>query len=89
MIADITYGTFLFFGSAVVCGMTFAYFFLPETKSIALEDMEIMFSSKGFAREKRKHLDRILSQRRDVVIDGNAPKESKSDFDQVEKHEDV
>lgn len=67
MIADIQYGTFLFFGTSVVCGLTFSYFFLPETKGVSLEDIDIMFGSKGFARQKRKNLDRVLAERREIV----------------------
>ncbi|OAG00718.1 general substrate transporter [Paraphaeosphaeria sporulosa] len=33
MIAGITYGTFIFFGSCMVVAFIFAYFFVPETKS--------------------------------------------------------
>jgi hypothetical protein len=75
MIADIQYGTFLFFGSSVVCGMIFSYFFLPETKGVALEDMDIMFSHKGFASQKRKALDATLAERRDEVTTMRAAKE--------------
>lgn len=67
MVADIEYGLFLFFGCSVCVGITFAYFFLPETKGVQLEDMDIMFEAKGFARQKRKTLDAILAERREEV----------------------
>ena len=66
MIADIQYGTFLFFGTSVVCGLIFSYFFLPETKGVALEDMDLMFEAKGFASQKRKTLDAVLAERREI-----------------------
>lgn len=67
MVADIEYGLFLFFGCSVCVGLLFAYFFLPETKGVQLEDMDIMFEAKGFARQKRKTLDAILAERREEV----------------------
>ncbi|KAL1845345.1 hypothetical protein VTK73DRAFT_648 [Phialemonium thermophilum] len=44
MVAGITYGTFVFFGTATVIAFFFAYFFVPETKGVVLEDMDLMFS---------------------------------------------
>ncbi|KAL0265020.1 hypothetical protein SLS55_000977 [Diplodia seriata] len=43
MVANITYGTFLFFGACTVLAFIFAYLFVPETKGVALEDMDLMF----------------------------------------------
>lgn len=88
MIADIQYGVFLFFGSAVVCGMTFAFFFLPETKGVQLEDMDIMFSHKGFARQKRKHLDAVLNERRAEIVETKVVGNEKSQLD-AERNESV
>ena len=64
MITGIQYGVFLFFGTSVVIGVTFVFFFLPETKEVALEDMDIMFNVKGWAWQKRKETERILAERR-------------------------
>jgi hypothetical protein len=88
MIADIQYGTFLFFGSSVVCGMIFSYFFLPETKGVALEDMDIMFSSKGFASQKRKALDATLAERREEVNTNRVARE-KNAVEQVDRVQSV
>jgi hypothetical protein len=65
MINGIGYGVFLFFGTSVVVGVIFVFFFLPETKEVSLEDMDILFSVKGFAWKKRKETDQILAQRRE------------------------
>jgi MFS family permease len=43
MIVNITYGTFIFFGACIVASFIFAYLFVPETKGVALEDMDLMF----------------------------------------------
>jgi hypothetical protein len=89
MIADIKYGVFFFFGTAVICGMTFAYFFLPETKGVQLEDMDILFESKGFARQKRKNLDAVLAERREDVVTQRAAVEEKNAAVREERVESV
>lgn len=68
MVRSFGFGLFLFFGTSVVIGMTFAFFFLPETKGVQLEDMDIMFEAKGFARQKRKTLDAIMNERREEIV---------------------
>lgn len=64
MMANITYGTFLLFGTSLVVGMLFIYLLLPETKGLLLEEMDILFSQKGFAVTKRRETDRIIQDRR-------------------------
>lgn len=39
----ITYGTFLFYGAFCVLAILFAWLFIPETKGIQLEDMDLLF----------------------------------------------
>ncbi|KAG6919165.1 hypothetical protein DXG01_008463 [Tephrocybe rancida] len=43
MLNNITYGTFLLFGFCCIIMSFWAYFFLPETKGYALEDMKYLF----------------------------------------------
>ncbi|KAJ4301119.1 hypothetical protein N0V90_003209 [Kalmusia sp. IMI 367209] len=59
MIAGITYGTFIFFGSCTIVAFFFAYFFVPETKGVALEDMDIIFGNGAplYARAARRRYD--------------------------------
>jgi MFS family permease len=47
MVLDIKYGTFLFFGCCTVLAIVFAYLFVPETKGVALEDMDLIFGRDG------------------------------------------
>lgn len=64
MMVNITYGTFLFFGSSVVCGLIIVYLFMPETKGFSLEEMDILFSIRGFALDKRRGAERAIADQR-------------------------
>ena len=44
MLTNIQYGTFLFFGSCTGVAFVFAWLFVPETKGVPLEDMDLIFS---------------------------------------------
>jgi hypothetical protein len=55
--------------------LIFCWFFLPETKGVSLEDMDIMFSSSGFARQKRKNLDATLAERREEFATNRTARE--------------
>ena len=43
MVLGIKYGTFLFFGACTVLAIAFAWAFIPETKGVQLEDMDLIF----------------------------------------------
>lgn len=64
MMTNITYGTFLLFGTSLVVGVVFVYLFFPETKGLSLEEMDILFNQRGFADTKRRDTDRIIRGRR-------------------------
>ncbi|KAJ5966269.1 hypothetical protein N7481_012983 [Penicillium waksmanii] len=66
MMANITYGTFLFFGSSVVCGLIIVYLFMPETKGFSLEEMDILFSIRGFALDKRRGAESTIADQREA-----------------------
>ncbi|KAH8894591.1 general substrate transporter [Thozetella sp. PMI_491] len=59
MITRITYGAFIFFGSCTVIAFFFAYFFVPETKGVPLEDMDLLMGPDAplFAVNARKRYD--------------------------------
>ncbi|KAL8957243.1 MAG: hypothetical protein Q9193_005434 [Seirophora villosa] len=50
MLEHITYGTFIFFGMMTFSGAVFLWFYVPETKRLTLEEMDIVFGSMGVAR---------------------------------------
>ncbi|KXJ90419.1 putative hexose transport-related protein [Microdochium bolleyi] len=49
MLQSITYGTYILFGMLTTLGAAFVWFFLPETKRLTLEEMDIVFGSPGTA----------------------------------------
>ncbi|KAL6240321.1 hypothetical protein RBB50_012759 [Rhinocladiella similis] len=53
MISSISYGTFFFFGSCVVCGALYIFFFVPETKGVPLEHMAVVFGHEDVVSAKR------------------------------------
>ncbi|KAH8649893.1 hypothetical protein BX600DRAFT_483872 [Xylariales sp. PMI_506] len=71
MMTNITYGTFLFFGASLVVAMVIVYFLLPETKGLSLEEMDILFTAKGSAVQKRIAAEEFLASQREAanVID--------------------
>ncbi|KII95710.1 hypothetical protein PLICRDRAFT_693866 [Plicaturopsis crispa FD-325 SS-3] len=67
MVKNITYGTFVFFGVCTVIGGVFVWWFVPETRGIPLEDMDILFTRKGRASQMRRETQDILAARREEV----------------------
>ncbi|KAM0793008.1 hypothetical protein ACM66B_000501 [Microbotryomycetes sp. NB124-2] len=57
MIANIKYGTYFVFAAMLSLGFIWTYFYLPETKGIALEDMDELFGCAPRAQltEQRMH----------------------------------
>jgi sugar porter (SP) family MFS transporter len=47
MVKNIQSGMFWFFGACSVTAFIFAYLFVPETKGVVLEDMELLFSAES------------------------------------------
>lgn len=53
------YGTYLFFGAISCFAGLFVWFFVPETKRLTLEEMDIVFGSEGTAQADVERLHRI------------------------------
>ena len=49
MLKHISYGTFIFYGLMVVAGAFFLWLYVPETKRLKLEEMDVVFGSVGVA----------------------------------------
>ena len=49
MLQGMHYGTYIFFGIVTLGGAFFIWWFVPETKALSLEEMDILFGSVGVA----------------------------------------
>lgn len=47
MITNIGYGTYFLFAACLTLAVPFVYFFVPETKGLSLEDMDVLFGVPG------------------------------------------
>ncbi|CAG8973083.1 hypothetical protein HYALB_00009387 [Hymenoscyphus albidus] len=59
MISGISYGTYLVFGILTFGGAGFVWWFVPETKRLTLEEMDIIFGSEGTAQADFERMDEI------------------------------
>ncbi|KAL3965246.1 hypothetical protein ACCO45_002250 [Purpureocillium lilacinum] len=59
MLSDITYGTYLIFGALTFLGAGFMWFFVPETKRLTLEEMDVVFGSVGTAQADFERMEEI------------------------------
>lgn len=70
MLTNITYGTFLLFGSACILMALYAVFCVPETKGVPLESMHLLFEDgivKGATRDtlpSRSRAKKLVEERR-------------------------
>ncbi|KAJ5805708.1 uncharacterized protein N7503_003310 [Penicillium pulvis] len=63
MVAQMGYGTFIFFGVMCILGALFIYFVVPETKNLTLEEMDEVFGDEaGSAIEDRNRLLQIYTE---------------------------
>lgn len=59
LLENITYGTYILFGVLTFVGAGFIWFFVPETKRLSLEEMDIIFGSEGMARKEQERMEEI------------------------------
>lgn len=59
MISGMSYGTFIFFGLFTLLGAAFIWFFVPETKQLTLEEMDVIFGSAGVASAEKERMHQI------------------------------
>ncbi|KAK7732498.1 hypothetical protein SLS53_008503 [Cytospora paraplurivora] len=62
MLSAMPYGTYILFGLLTYIGAGFIWFFVPETKRLTLEEMDIIFGSEGTAQADRERMDEINSE---------------------------
>ncbi|KAF3052901.1 hypothetical protein E8E11_011433 [Didymella keratinophila] len=59
LLEHITYGTYILFGLLTLLGAAFIWFFVPETKRLSLEEMDIIFGSEGAAQKDQERMAEI------------------------------
>jgi len=59
MLEHITYGTYILFGLLTYMGAAFIWFFVPETKRLTLEEMDVVFGSEGTAAADFERMEQI------------------------------
>lgn len=62
MISGISYGTYLIFGILTFIGAGFIWFFVPETKRLTLEEMDVIFGSEGTAQADFDRMEEINNE---------------------------
>ncbi|KAI1463266.1 general substrate transporter [Daldinia caldariorum] len=59
MLSRIGYGTYILFGLLTFMGAGFIWFFVPETKRLTLEEMDVIFGSEGTAQADFERMEEI------------------------------
>ncbi|KAI0179080.1 putative hexose transport-related protein [Hypoxylon sp. FL1284] len=59
MLNQIGYGTYVLFGLLTFMGAAFIWFFVPETKRLSLEEMDVIFGSEGTAQADFERMEEI------------------------------
>ncbi|KAI1089234.1 general substrate transporter [Rostrohypoxylon terebratum] len=59
MLNKIGYGTYILFGLLTFMGAAFIWFFVPETKRLTLEEMDVIFGSEGTAQADFERMEEI------------------------------
>ncbi|OBR04888.1 Hexose transporter [Colletotrichum higginsianum IMI 349063] len=62
MLTSITYGTYILFGLLTYLGAAFIWFFVPETKRLSLEEMDLVFGSEGTAAADFERMEEINTE---------------------------
>lgn len=91
MLTGMTYGTFIFFGMLIFLGAFFIWFYVPETKRLTLEEMDVIFGSSGVAaadQERMREINREIGLDR-MAQGGNAYGSDKDNYSGDEKHLDA
>ncbi|KAF3762186.1 general substrate transporter [Cryphonectria parasitica EP155] len=59
MLEAMPYGTYILFGVLTFIGAGFIWFFVPETKRLTLEEMDVIFGSEGTAQADYERMEEI------------------------------
>lgn len=67
MLSGITYGTYIIFGLFSFMGAAFIWFYVPETKRLTLEEMDVIFGTDPTA---RADFERMEAVNREIGLKG-------------------
>ena len=75
LLKHITYGTYILFGVISLIGAAFIWFFVPETKRLSLEEMDIIFGSEGTALKDQERMAEINQEigLAAIMVGGQSP----------------
>lgn len=62
MLSAMPYGTYILFGLLTYLGAAFIWFFVPETKRLTLEEMDVIFGSEGTAQADTERMEEINAE---------------------------
>lgn len=99
MLEHMRWGTYVFFGLFTTLGALFILFFVPETKQLSLEEMDIIFGSEGVAAadfERQAEINREIGLDRAIQefdasqgVGGTADRDGKTSHEEMEKEKPV
>jgi MFS family permease len=68
MVSNIGYGTYFVFASCLTLSIPFVYFFVPETKGLSLEEVDVLFGGSGSRSLDSDRLEQgVLDEKKDTV----------------------
>ncbi|KAI7785889.1 sugar transporter [Diaporthe eres] len=62
MLSAMPYGTYILFGLLTYLGAVFIWYFVPETKRLTLEEMDVIFGSEGTAQADSERMEEINAE---------------------------
>jgi membrane-bound ClpP family serine protease len=91
MLETMRYGTYIFFGLLTLGGAFFVWKFVPETKNLSLEEMDIVFGSAGVAARDQEIMDEVnrevgLAYLTGTAADARSSEEKPEKFEVIEKN---
>jgi hypothetical protein len=73
MLSGMRYGTYIFFGLLTLGGAFFVWAYVPETKGLSLEEMDLLFGGSGVAARDREIMEEV--QKEVGLLDATKEKE--------------
>jgi hypothetical protein len=62
MLKSLPYGTYIIFGVLTYIGAAFVWLYIPETKRLTLEEMDVIFGSQGTAQADFERMEAINAE---------------------------